>query len=78
MTRVCAVAGTTVVASLATSGPHRIEEALRDLAAEFPAVEPLQVDIVAEGLKRSAIRFVDDLPVSEIRGPGGILAASAR
>ncbi|GAA1508228.1 DNA-binding Lrp family transcriptional regulator [Agromyces terreus] len=78
MTRVCAVAGTTVVASLAATGPLPIEQALRDLAGEFPSIEPVQVDVVAEGLKRSAIRFVDDRPVSDLREPTGTLAASAR
>lgn len=78
MTRICAVAGTTVVASVAATGPIPIEEALRDLATEFPSIEPIRVDLVAEGLKRSAIRFVGDLPVSDVRGPVGVLSASAR
>ncbi|MGI9823536.1 AsnC family transcriptional regulator [Agromyces sp. Marseille-Q5079] len=78
MTRICAIAGTTVVANVATTGPIAIEASLRGLADEFPSIEPIRVDFVAEGLKRSAIRFADDLPVSDLNGPASLRAASAR
>ncbi|MFF2372442.1 Lrp/AsnC family transcriptional regulator [Agromyces sp. NPDC058110] len=62
MTRVCAVTGATVTANLVASSSTALERALREVAEEFPSVEPIRLDHVAESIKRSAVRFVDELP----------------
>ncbi|WP_127794697.1 Lrp/AsnC family transcriptional regulator [Agromyces sp. LHK192] len=61
-TRVCAVAGTGVIANLVATDPADLERILRELVDAHPSAEPLHVDLVARSLKRSAVRFSDERP----------------
>ncbi|SFR91803.1 transcriptional regulator, AsnC family [Agromyces sp. CF514] len=69
MTRVCAVVGTVVTANVATTDVAQLERELAALAVEFPSIEPIRIDHVADGLKRSGIRFVDERPAAGLHVP---------
>ncbi|MWB97316.1 Lrp/AsnC family transcriptional regulator [Agromyces seonyuensis] len=64
-TRVCAVAGASVVVDLATADVAALEAAVAAAAARLPAPCPMHLDLVAAGPKRGGVRFDGDLPTHD-------------